>query len=363
MNADELQSKTIAWLRFPMIIGVLLIHSYKPPINHGGMLLGNEHIVYPMFQFFRNLGSEVVGRLSVPMFFLIAGFLFFQAVRFDRQFYFKKLKSRFHSLLVPYLFWISLTIVVYTLLQRVFGITDLAYGAVPPMSQWGVVDYLRSFWNLRSPSYPLIYPLWFIRDLMVTILLSPLLYGLMKHLGLAAILLFFLFWMFGFPIHLTGVNITALFFFMLGGYLRISRKNLVTECRKLFRFSLIAYPIVAVADACTKGLVINAHLHHVGILLGILFLFNTVSSLLQHRKLTVGGFLPGASFFLFAFHEQSLSQVRKSLTGLFPPGSSQANDVILYLLPMLIIIPVALGIYYLLKKYFPFVLRFAVGAR
>lgn len=363
MTKDELQSKTIDWLRFPMIIGVLFIHSYKPPINKGGMLLGNENVVFPVFQFFRNLSSEVVGRLSVPMFFLIAGFLFFQAAQFDRSFYFKKLKSRFHSLLVPYLFWISFTIVLYTLLQQVFGISDLAYGSVPPMSQWGVVDYLRSFWNLRSPSYPLIYPLWFIRDLMVAILLSPLLYQLIKHLDWVAVILFLLFWMFGFPIHLTGVNITALFFFMLGGYLRISRKNMVTESRKLFRLSLIAYPIVAVADACTKGLAINTHLHHIGILLGILFLFNAVSYLLEHQKLTVGTFLPGASFFLFIVHEQSLSQVRKSLTAIFPPYTNQMNDIVLYLLPILIIIPAALLLYYVLKKCCPVVLRFVAGAR
>lgn len=363
MTKDELQSKTIDWLRFPMIIGVLFIHSYKPPINKGGMLLGNESVAFPVFQFFRNLSSEVVGRLSVPMFFLIAGFLFFQAAKFDRSFYFKKLKSRFHSLLVPYLFWISFTIVLYTLLQRVFGISDLAYGSVPPMSQWGVVDYLRSFWNLRSPSYPLIYPLWFIRDLMVAILLSPLLYLLIKRLDWVAVILFLLFWMFGFPIHLTGVNITALFFFMLGGYLRISRKNMVTESRKLFRFSLIAYPIVAVADACTKGLAINAHLHHMGILLGILFLFNAVSYLLEHRKLTVGTFLPGASFFLFAVHEQSLSQIRKSLTAIFPPYTNQMNDIALYLLPILIIVPTALFLYYVLKRFCPVMLRFMAGAR
>lgn len=363
MTIDELQSKTIDWLRFPMIIGVLLIHSYKPPINKGGMLLGNEHVVFPVFQFFRNLGSEVVGRLSVPMFFLIAGFLFFQAVGFDRAFYFKKLKSRFHSLLVPYLFWNAFGIVVYLFLQRICGLSQLAYTSVPPIADWGLTEYLRSFWDLRSPQYPLIYPLWFIRDLMVTMLLSPLLYWLMKRLKLLAVLLFFCIWLFGFSFHLTGINGTALFFFVLGGYFRISQRNLVADSRSLFRFSLIIYPVVAVADALTKGIAVNSYIHHLGILLGILFLFNVVSYLLEHKKLTVGTFLPGASFFLFAVHEQSLSQIRKSLTAIFPPYVSQTNDVALYLLPVLIVVPVALFLYYLLKKYFPAVLRFAIGAR
>lgn len=326
------------------------------------MLLGNDQVVYPVFQFFRNLSSEVIARLSVPMFFLFAGFLFFQAVRFDRSFYFKKLKSRFHSLLVPYLFWNALAIVTYFILQRALGFTQLAYGPIPSVSQWDVIDYLRCFWNIRSPHYPLVYPLWFIRDLMVTMVLSPLLYLLMKRLKLVALLLFGLFWFFGLPLQLTGINVAALFFFMLGGYFRLSQKNLVTECRKLFRLSLIAYPMVAVADAFTKGLTFNPYIHQIGALLGILFLINVVSYLLEHRKLTVGTFLPGASFFLFAAHEQSLSQVRKSLTLLFPPGT-QMCDIILYLLPMLIVIPAALTVYYLLKKYYPAALKVMVGAR
>lgn len=327
------------------------------------MLLGNEHIVFPVFQFLRNLASEVVGRLSVPMFFLIAGFLFFQAVRFDRQFYFKKLKSRFHSLLVPYLFWNAFGIIVCLFFQRICGLTDLAYASAPPIAHWGVTEYLRSFWNLRPPSYPLIYPFWFIRDLMVAMLLSPLLYWLMKNLKLGAVLLFFCLWAFGFSFHLIGINVTALFFFVLGGYLRISKRNLITDSRRLFRFTLIAYPIIAIADALTKGLLINSRIHQAGILLGILFLFNVVSYLLEHKKLTVGAFLPGASFFLFAVHEQSLSQIRKSLTAIFPPYVSLINDIALYLLPVLIVVPVALSLYYVLKKYCPTVLRFVVGAR
>ncbi len=81
MTIEELQSKTIDWLRFPMIIGVLLIHSYKPPINKGGMILGNDQLIYPVFQFLRNLGLEVVAPFCVPMFFFFAAHLFFPITR------------------------------------------------------------------------------------------------------------------------------------------------------------------------------------------------------------------------------------------------------------------------------------------
>ncbi|MEG1007488.1 MAG: acyltransferase family protein [Bacteroides sp.] len=362
MTIEELQSKTIDWLRFPMIIGVLLIHSYKPPINKGGMILGNDQLIYPVFQFLRNLGSEVVARLSVPMFFLFAGYLFFQATRFDKPFYVKKLNSRFHSLLIPYLFWNAFAILTFAFLQQVLGLYSLAYGPVPLVAKWDIMDYFRCFWDFRPPHYPLVYPLWFIRDLMITMLLSPLFYLLLKRLKRAAMLMFFLFWITGLSVHFTGINTMGIFFFMLGGSLRLSRRNMVTECRKFFRFSLIAYPILAVSDALTKGLFFNSYIHNAGILIGVLFLINAVSWLLDHKKIAVGTFLPGASFFLFAAHEQSLSQIRKSLTALFPPGTLFC-DVMLYVLPLLILIPLVLSVYYLLKKHFPSILRIMVGAR
>ncbi|MEG1660078.1 MAG: acyltransferase family protein [Bacteroides sp.] len=363
MTTDELQSKTIDWLRFPLIIGVLLIHSYKPAINDGGRIMGNEQVVYPVFQFFRNLSSEVVGRLSVPMFFLIAGFLFFQAIPFNKACYLRKLKSRFHSLLLPYMFWNSFTILAFFFLQQVMGFSQLAYGSAPLVAQWEATDYLRCFWDIRPPHYPLDYPLWFIRDLMVTMLLSPLLYLLFKRFKQVALLFFLLLWITGTSIPLTGINTMAIFFFMLGGSARLSQMNLVTASRKLFRFSLLVYPVAAIADALTKGLAFNGYLHNAGILLGILFLFNGVSYLLEHQKLTIGTFLPGASFFLFAVHEQALSQIRKSLTTIFPPGSNQTCDVMLYLLPLIILLPIVLFLYYLLRKYLPSILRIMVGAR
>lgn len=37
MTNDELQSKTIAFLRFPLIVGVVLIHCYYKELPIGGV--------------------------------------------------------------------------------------------------------------------------------------------------------------------------------------------------------------------------------------------------------------------------------------------------------------------------------------
>lgn len=41
-NADELQSRVIAFLRFPLIVGVVFIHNYRPSIIVGNEVMGSE---------------------------------------------------------------------------------------------------------------------------------------------------------------------------------------------------------------------------------------------------------------------------------------------------------------------------------
>lgn len=65
-----------------------------PPELHG------QWSDYVMF-----LLSNVIGRLSVPMFFLISGFLFFREGTLTHIGYTAKLYSRLHTLLIPYLLW------------------------------------------------------------------------------------------------------------------------------------------------------------------------------------------------------------------------------------------------------------------
>ena len=77
MNDTQLQSETISYLRFPLIVAVILIHS---SISSGTInwLMGTYgefgHGTYDSVSF---LISDVIARMAVPVFFLSSGFLFF----------------------------------------------------------------------------------------------------------------------------------------------------------------------------------------------------------------------------------------------------------------------------------------------
>lgn len=95
---NELVSKSFTLLRFPLMIGVVMIHcDITDQLNPNLQVQWAGNAMY--------LFSNVIGRFSVPMFFIISGFLFFRSGIFNKGTYMAKLRSRVKTLLIPYLLW------------------------------------------------------------------------------------------------------------------------------------------------------------------------------------------------------------------------------------------------------------------
>ena len=153
-DKTHLQSQVISFLRFPLIVAVVFIHTQITAI--GGIKANLSAPFqfagqFPIYETTVFLVAQIFARLAVPLFFIFSGFLFFKKCdEFNTSTYFNKLKKRTHSLLIPYLFWNLLFIVL--------------------SSQFAdsIKDWLILFWRPASLQ------LWFIRDLMVVVLFSPL---------------------------------------------------------------------------------------------------------------------------------------------------------------------------------------------
>ena len=83
MFSQEIQSKSIDFLRFPLIIGVIFIHNYSSTVVVQGVELGNDSFL-PMYHVASELFSKVIGSVAVPLFFLFSGFLFFLNINFSK---------------------------------------------------------------------------------------------------------------------------------------------------------------------------------------------------------------------------------------------------------------------------------------
>lgn len=103
MPNENLQSQTISFLRFPLIVGVVLIYSYFSEVVINGVDLMKNGI-FPIYSTVSFLFSQIISRIAVPLFF-ISGFLFFFKINlFTREIYMQKLKKKVQTILIPYIF-------------------------------------------------------------------------------------------------------------------------------------------------------------------------------------------------------------------------------------------------------------------
>lgn len=216
---NQQDSDIINLLRFPLIVGILFIHTiiipFEDALNSGYLLLGNSE----------HLFSIILPTFCVPLFFIFSGYLFFANItRFTFKSYVKKLKGRIHSLLIPYLFWNIVVILCYLLINYTTG------GYENPMT-YSIVDFIDCFWA-GFGGFPIAYQLWYVRDLMIMILLTPIFYLLIKYLKWGAIVVYLLAMIFklGIP------KIIPILYFGIGTYLGIANKSISSISKRLFYY-------------------------------------------------------------------------------------------------------------------------------
>lgn len=80
------------FLRFPLIVAVVFIHTNLADVMINGRLLVNEG-QFPIHDLFRHIITNELARIAVPLFFFISGFLFFYHTDFSMKMYKQKLKN------------------------------------------------------------------------------------------------------------------------------------------------------------------------------------------------------------------------------------------------------------------------------
>lgn len=169
IDSQDFQSSVITSLRFPLIVMIIMFHLYEP-----GAVIDDSSMLH--YSLAKILGADGIAKIAVPTFFMISGYLFFFNIKkWDILEYRRKLKSRVSSLLIPYLLWNAIPIIGGILLNIFIAI---AHG-MPLFAQakefLHSIGWLNAFWNV-SDGHPYVVPLWYIRDLMICCLFTPLIY-------------------------------------------------------------------------------------------------------------------------------------------------------------------------------------------
>lgn len=190
--------------RFLSIFLVVLIHVSPPtvaPNSHSPSVV--------VFSFIR----PGLTNGAVPLFFLISGYLFFRDFAPDN--YLPKLRRRVRSLIMPYVLWSAIYVIAIQLWYR-------SPWAHPQAAERNTLDFfhldsLRSVFLQLTISSPAP-QFWFLRDLIVLVFLSPILYWLIRRGGLIFVLPFAVAWAMNINAGMSrfAISSTGLTFFTLG---------------------------------------------------------------------------------------------------------------------------------------------------
>lgn len=152
-------STLISTLRLPLMVAVVFIHCSL-----------TDDASMPLVTTTELIFSSILASPAVPLFMFFAGYLFFINVpHLNISSYFSKLKSRFHTLFIPYILW-NLIVMVFFLLIHKFC-PRLINADFNNIAAFSLPQLLDCFWT-GSGGYPIAYQFWFIRDLLLLVILS-----------------------------------------------------------------------------------------------------------------------------------------------------------------------------------------------
>ncbi|MBV4186261.1 MAG: acyltransferase [Phocaeicola dorei] len=358
-NNDRL-SKTIMFLRFPLIVAVVFIHTNLADVMINGRLLVNEG-QFPIHDLFRHIITNELARIAVPLFFFISGFLFFYHTDFSMKMYKQKLKKRVRTLLVPYLFWNTVVFLLFFLTQIFFS--SMTSGRNKLIVDYGWLDWMNLFWNYRE-GMPVCYQFWFIRDLIFVVLFVPVLYYFIKYCKAFAVVLLGGLWLFDLWFDMPGVNIAAFFFFSLGAWFSIYRHDFTTIFLPLRWLATFLYLILMVVGTLLWYYKVSdcSWIYNVGIIVGLLTIVSWVAYNIERNILCVNTFLAGSAFFVYAYHGMPVAFLTKYWVRLCQPASELTMLTGYFLIPLWV---TGIGIfcYSLLRKWFPAFTNLITGGR
>lgn len=211
-------SKVLEIMRFPLAALIVFIHtSFSPDKTDLSFYLGN-------------LITQSIATVAVPTFFFISGYLFFaKYTTFGWKEYSNAIRKKILTLAVPYFLWIA---IVY---YGMGVLTGFKNGPEP----W---DLYRIFWaesdgivakSLFGYSFSILSTpsalgvLWFVRDLMVAMLLTPIMWYIVKHLKMWSIIFFLIPYFLFLAVPVKGFGLVALCFFPIGATFSICGKDIV----------------------------------------------------------------------------------------------------------------------------------------
>lgn len=345
MQISKYNSEKITVLNTVLILLVLYIHSYY-----------TEGEQYPVAYFIqRFMGATGICSVANRIFFVLSGLLFFNNMSsvYDCI---PKIKKRVRTILIPYILWNCIFVLWYVILENIPGIETYVNS-----------DVFSSFSNLQEGlDYlfisPASFPLWFLRDLMLWIVCSPILYLLIKYLR----------W-FSLPvIYIISDYLPAYgaFYFVLGGCISLlSTLESIDNVLNKYVVALSSMAFVGFSVFIAVQPFTDLHLEigfggFVICICSLVCMWKWYDYIANGRNLLELKFFKvvcGYSFFIYLFHEPAFNIVKKLGLKIF--YVHEYSLILLFLINPIIMCAISITTAKVLLRFVPKVYSILVGGR
>jgi succinoglycan biosynthesis protein ExoH len=349
-------SRTIDVARIGLIVGLVFLHYGRYPNFRAnpfeGMSVGEYELAtfvnsFLLFFFFS----------AVPLLSLISGWLFFsfldEPAADPAASLFSRIRRRFSSLYVPLVTWNFLYLAALLALYAAFPNYALFDALNVDFDTADLAQYFNAVFAVDRA--PLAFQFWFVRDLFVAVLLSPLMWVLIKRAPYGAAAVLFAVWLVNYDTRIF-LRPDVAFFFFLGGLIRSSRADVGITGPATIILSCIYVALVTaralapyLIDESTALLAPYTRLMRLVGALACWGLFLRIARTEFGNSLSRWG--PFA-FFLYAAHFPLMAEVKLRLWNILPA----VNDfwmVVHFLASVAFTVALGLGAAALLAKYVP----------
>lgn len=340
--------KVVPFLKFLLISAIVFVHcdiKYQIPADSV------------------SAGSDIVGFIvialseGVPMFYLISGFLFFYGVKkFTVKVYGRKLRNRVRTLLVPYVLWNLFCAGLFLIKVYVFHFPGLG------IIENGEINWLKFFegfiFRKEAGYFPYAFAFWFIRDLIVFVILTPVVW-LIARRWWSVILLFAVNF-------IPEVQLFQIQWFVLGA--AFSLHHISFEGSRPFGWlSTTLFGLIYVASEwlgyyCHFQQEIHVMLSYTGVLSAFFFFYSVAMEITRRYDGRVIKFLCSSTFFIYALH-QCFSTVNTRFWCHLIGYDSIARALLSFLVSGIAMISICMATYALLRRVSPRLLRVITGDR
>jgi hypothetical protein len=336
MIISKQESNAINVLRFICILFLLLHHSA---------------IFHLVPDFLSDTVKNVHFTVTIPflqILFILSGYLFFyqkgenlaslNVIDFVKKTYTIKLSKRVKSLLIPYVIW-SLVSIVYQIFvkHRGFSLTN-------------PFDFIMLFWD-AGEGHPIGMALWFVRNLIVFAIVSPIYFIVVKYLGHLILFLILFLSSLNLPLDYSFFNV----YLLLGCYFALSGITLESLSKKTnWLLCILCYLFLKILEL----------FHHVelsSVVLPLLLMLGVMGALMKYEPSESLKKVSLASTFIYFCHPYftGIRNIYMSLIDTTVIGF----DIMIWFVQAATNFAICYCIYLFLKKFVPRLLSVLQGNR